>query len=142
MVADQQARAEVRQDDEAEHDIERLDDGVARHERGRDDEQQRDQIESEQRVAELMRPVRAALVELADRYLGASERRRGDHGHFHPTQYRRATWHRSCVCYLERTLRRAGRHGSTFHSSPRCPVASKLMQRAGRVEIALRAARR
>ena len=73
MTADEQAGAEVRQHDHSEQHIERLNDVVSRSKRRCDDEQQRNQIEYQQGIAELMSLRGAPFVKEADSGLCAPE---------------------------------------------------------------------
>lgn len=66
LTADDHPCGEVRKDQDAEHDIERLDGPVARQERGRDDEQNRDDVERKQGVSEFYAAERVAFVKLPD----------------------------------------------------------------------------
>ena len=63
--ADGDARGEVGEDRDAEHDIDPLDDVAARQERRRDDEQDGQKIEREQGIAEAMAVGRVELVVIA-----------------------------------------------------------------------------
>ena len=64
IAADVEARAKVGEDDEAEKDVQRLDQALARQERGQHDEQHGSQIERQQGIAKAdgCRPV--AIVQL------------------------------------------------------------------------------
>jgi hypothetical protein len=75
VPADEKPGAEIDEDDQPEHHIQRLDQRMARRERGRDDERQRHQIEDQQAVAEPVRVCRVALVEMPQPALEVSELR-------------------------------------------------------------------
>ena len=67
VSAQRQASQEIGKNDETEGDVERLHDGPSRQERRHDDEHDRDEVEYQETVAELVRADAPSFVESAQR---------------------------------------------------------------------------